>query len=361
VWPAWFGIIYIILDLLGLKDLAAKAEDAFGGRVCPMSPDESAADPFILVVHHRHSWFRFDPFRPLFRRLIVPEGFPAHPHRGFETLTYVLPGMKGLVHRDSMGLKMVYGDGDCQWMTAGSGVLHEEMWHNDLTDDSDKNVFQNSELYQIWLNLPARHKMTSPRIQLVRPAQQSESSPAPPEVPVIDLPTANPVDGVTVRLIAGQFGDMIAEVDTFSEVCIIHATIDAGKTLEIPLPPDYTAMVYVRKGKSLVSAEEPLHRHQLTFFERSRLDYPATDGIRLTNSAQDSSDVSDILLLSGRPLREPVAARGAFVMNTQKQLAKAYLDFSQGPLANYWKHELTDEEWKEQIERGKDKFESLNP
>ena len=97
-----------------------RLEDAFGGRVAPIQFDPREADPFILLVHHRHAFRPLDFLRPLFSAAIMPEGFPAHPHRGFETVTYVLPGRAGMVHRDSEGCRMRYGDGAVQWMTAGS-------------------------------------------------------------------------------------------------------------------------------------------------------------------------------------------------------------------------------------------------
>mmetsp|Transcript_87593 Transcript_87593/g.151663 ORF Transcript_87593/g.151663 Transcript_87593/m.151663 type:complete len:493 (+) Transcript_87593:91-1569(+) len=367
VWPAWNGIIFILLDFLGQKELAAKAEDLFGGRVCPMMLNTAEADPFVLAVHHRHSFLKFDPFRAAFR-FLLPEGFPAHPHRGFETLTYVLPGRRGLLHRDSMGLKMEYGDGECQWMTAGSGILHEEMWSNDNTDISDGGFVSDSELYQIWLNLPSNHKMTKPRIQLLRPTVQQSASSAPPEeVAVIDLPTVSPSEGVSVRVLAGQVGDVASKVETFSDVSIMHTTIAPGSTWDLPLPADFTAMIYVRKGKSLVSSStsglQPMPLHELVVFERA--DAPADappgtgptasaaailpDGIRLSNAADDASDVADVFLLAGRPLREPVVSAGSFVMNTEAEIRQAQIDFSIGPLSRAWDHELPDDQWKSHV------------
>jgi len=362
VWPAASGLAYIILDFLGLTELAAKAEDKFGGRVCPMFFGSNIGDPFILMVHHRHSWNRLDPFRPLFRSLILPEGFPAHQHRGFETITYVLPGMGGLRHRDSMGLKMEYGDGECQWMTAGSGMLHEEMWSNDLTNPSAEGLNFDSELYQIWLNLPSRHKMTKPRVQLLRPSQQTSKyvTTSPEEVPVIDLPTVSPTPGVIVRVLAGKVGNTCSKVQTFSDVMVLHTTIAPGSTWDLPLPPEFTAMLYVRKGDSLVSVETPISVHKLAFFERSdevNIDDGAhfpPDGVRLTNDAVDASDVADVLLLAGRPLREPVASAGPFVMNTEAELRQAFIDFSTGPLSEPWDHTVSDEEWRAQVARNQE-------
>ena len=142
VWPAWQGLPLVVLSQFpALRGVADRLEDLFGGRVCPMQFNGNECDPFVLLVHHRHAFRPFDFFRPIFSAVIMPEGFPAHPHRGFETVTYVLPGRAGLTHRDSEGCKMRYGDGAVQWMTAGRGMLHEEMW------DVDANV--DAELYQV--------------------------------------------------------------------------------------------------------------------------------------------------------------------------------------------------------------------
>lgn len=116
-------------------------EDKFGGRVCPMMflNENTNADPFILLVHHRHSFNRLDPFRYL-TRLIIPEGFPSHPHRGMSTLTYVLQG--SLRHRDSMGFKQIYSGGSAQFLRASKGILHEEMWHLTHPFHEDLELFQ---------------------------------------------------------------------------------------------------------------------------------------------------------------------------------------------------------------------------
>merc|ERR1712032_681768 len=120
-------------------------------------------------------------------------------------------------------------------------MLHEEMWSNDLTDASAEGLNFDAELYQIWLNLPSRHKMTKPRIQLLRPSRQTSDTVTDPpeEVPVIDLPTVYPSPGITVRVLAGEIGSAASKVQTFSDVMILHATIDAGRTWALPLPPDF--------------------------------------------------------------------------------------------------------------------------
>ena len=306
VWPAWNGVVFILLDVLGQRDFAAKLEDWLGGRVCPMMLDAREADPFILLVHHRHSFQRFDPLRAVFR-LLLAEGFPAHPHRGFETVTYVLPGRRGLVHRDSLGFKMRYSDGDAQWMTAGRGMLHEEMWETDANEDADDadggsggssgiagvsnmGLSSDAELYQLWLNLPPAAKMVDPKIQLVRPfakgdaveaavakaaahssgessntpqqqQQQQLGGGSPARLSVVGLPSGEPSPGVTARLLSGEANGLESDTQTYSPVTIVHATLTdegAGKGAvrwELPLPSTYTCLVYVRQGSvDVVSA-----------------------------------------------------------------------------------------------------------
>ncbi|CAM9996035.1 unnamed protein product, partial [Hapterophycus canaliculatus] len=171
--------------MLRLRKLALYLEDLWGGRVGVLQPaDQTESDPFIMFVHHRHTFWPLDPFRPI-SNMFVPEGFPAHPHRGFQTVTYVMKG--GMVHRDSMGLKQTYGANAVQWMSAGRGILHEEMW-----DIKDKWEKADMELYQIWVNLPSTLKMTRPRIQL---AGKGTESP---------LPVATPSKGTQVIVVAGE-------------------------------------------------------------------------------------------------------------------------------------------------------------
>ena len=246
VWPAWFGIVYILLDfVLGKPKVGAWLEDRFGGRVCPMIfRDTSASDPFLLVAHHRHSFNAFDPFRYLFR-FLLPEGFPAHPHRGFETVTYVLRG--GLVHRDSLGVKKSYGapkgsagsgeDAAVQWMTAGSGMLHEEMWRTgDAWDSSDQ------ELFQIWVNLPRADKYANPRMQMLGRDDSSESFSSSKHAGILTevhdrgpVPTVEPVPGVSVRVIAGEAHGVRSPVETFSDLAILHVTLQPGAAAKLHL------------------------------------------------------------------------------------------------------------------------------
>lgn len=337
-WPIVNGVALTALDLVGLRDLAAEAEVAFGGRVAPMSLEGDDADPFVLLVHHRHRFSPWDPLRPLLR-LLIPEGFPAHPHRGFETVTMTIDG--GLTHRDSLGVKQRYGDGDVQWLTAAYGVLHEEMWW--------ANGDGRAELYQLWLNLPARSKMVAPRIQLFRPRAHEHrpepSNAAPPGA-------EGEPRGVRVHLLGGEYdgaraGDELAG----RPVLLLRVEIPPGGEWECPLPASRNCLVYVRRG-ALEAGEAgsaaSLPAHHLAYLPARAA--AGSDGIRLANTAGKSGGpYAEALVMAGEPLREPVAGGGTWVMNSQAELAQADSDYAAGLLGVPWQHTDSDEEWQAHV------------
>lgn len=356
VWPAWFGIVYIILDLiLGKPHVGAWLEDKLGGRVCPMIFQDSAgSDPFMLVAHHRHSFGAFDPFRYVFR-LLFPEGFPAHPHRGFETVTYVLRG--GLVHRDSVGVKKSYGapqgsdgsgeDAAVQWMTAGRGMLHEEMWRTgDVLESSDQ------ELFQIWVNLPQAHKMVPPRMQMLGQAASGEArklrSNAGVATEVRELgpvPSVSPAPGVTVRIIAGEACGVSSPVESYSPLSILHVTIEPGASWTWTRPADWSCLLYVRKGD--VQLGDPgtvvnVH-HTATFHHRMT----ETAIAMAADSSSDSG--ADLLILAGAPLREPVAMGANVIMNSDFELAQSNRDLRSGYFGPSWSHTVDDVSWMDTV------------
>ena len=354
VWPAWQGLALGVLSQIPpLRGVADRLEDAFGGRVCPMQFDPNQADPFILLVHHRHAFRAFDFLRPIFSAVIMPEGFPAHPHRGFETVTYVLPGRAGLTHRDSEGCKMRYGDGAVQWMTAGRGMLHEEMWDTQAgTDDA--------ELYQLWVNLPPDAKFTSPRVQLLEPptgASRGGASSPSAEVQregatsVRRAPLREEVlDGgkVVVRTLASSPGvDAAASssspAETYSPMTIAHVELtssDASYTL--PLPEGWTCIVYVRRGAVSAGSDSVASMYETAYFPRT-----GGDCLKLQNAA---SGLTDVLVLAGEPLGAPVVASGTMVMNSQREVSQALSDYQRGDFGIPWEHTLEDEEWAQQCD-----------
>lgn len=346
VWPAWQGLALVALSQVGqLRGVADRLEGRFGGRVCPISLDPREADPFVLLVHHRHSFRKFDVLRPLFSAAIMPEGFPAHPHRGFETVTYVLPGRDGLTHRDSFGCKMRYGDGAVQWMTAGRGMLHEEMW--DLG-----GAFHEHELYQIWLNLPPGAKMEPPRVQLLgRPDSLCEVERA-GEMPVRvgSYPMVELQGGrVQVRYLsdgtAAGDGNGRPGALTRSPVTVAHVTLAGGGVRhELPLPEGWTCLVYVRSGRVDVGGGTVASQYDMCYMGR-------TGGPLQIESVSDGG--ADVLILAGQPIGAPVVASGTIVMNSQAQVDDALRDYQAGAFGLPWEHTATDAEWEKRCEQAK--------
>ncbi|CAE7818149.1 unnamed protein product [Symbiodinium sp. CCMP2456] len=349
VWPAWFGIVYILLDLLlGKPSVGAWLEDRFGGRVCPMIfRDTTASDPFLLVAHHRHSFNAFDPFRYLFR-FLLPEGFPAHPHRGFETVTYVLRG--GLVHRDSLGVKKSYGapkdssgsgaDAAVQWMTAGSGMLHEEMWRTgEALESSDQ------ELFQIWVNLPKADKYTNPRMQMLGSSDTAESFSASKLGGMLTevhergpVPTVEPAPGVSVCIVAGEADGVRSPIETFSDMAILHVTLQPGAVWAWPKPATWSCLLYTRKGEAILGDDETLPVHHTATLTRAEID----EELKLAASPQEAAEV---LILAGAPLREPVAMGSNIIMNSDAELAVANRDLRRGYFGPSWDHTDDDATW----------------
>ncbi|WP_040883971.1 pirin family protein [Janibacter sp. HTCC2649] len=236
-----------------------------------------------------------------------PKGTPWHPHRGFETVTYMLDGT--FEHKDSHGGGGVISDGDTQWMTAGSGLLHIEA--------PPEEVVVNGGLFhgtQLWVNLPSRQKMSDPRYQDIRGG----------EVRLLSSPDG----GALLRVIAGEVGGHAGPGITHTPIALVHATIEPGAEVDIPWRPDFNALVYVMAGNGQVGAERrPIRMGQLAVLG-------AGDSIRVsaTERQESRSPQLEVMVLGGLPIREPVAAYGPFVMNTRAELVQAFEDFQAGRL-----------------------------
>jgi redox-sensitive bicupin YhaK (pirin superfamily) len=249
-------------------------------------------DPFLLIDH----------LGPVTWEPGAAIGAPDHPHRGFETVTYVLQGENE--HRDSFGGADVLRPGDVQWMTAGAGVIHSEM---------PTPGFQRSggvqQGFQIWVNLPAADKMMTPRYQTLRADQ---------------IPTATSDDGlVTVRVIAGESLSKSARIDTRVPIQMLHITIAPGGNLQQRVPLEQNGIVYVFKGRAQIGATS------VTVVEGQAALLGDGDTITLAVAA-DAAEPAELLLLSGKPLNEPVARYGPFVMNTRAQIEQAFADYQSG-------------------------------
>jgi redox-sensitive bicupin YhaK (pirin superfamily) len=233
-----------------------------------------------------------------------PKGTPWHPHRGFETVTYIIDGT--FRHQDSNGGGGLITNGDTQWMTAGSGLLHIEAPPEELVVSG--GLFHG---FQLWVNLPARMKMTTPRYQDIRAGQ------------VALLSSAD--GGALLRVIAGSFGGHDGPGVTHTPIALVHATVSAGAQVRLPWQADFNALAYVLAGSGSAGTEKrPVQMGQLAVFG-------AGDGIAFAAGPRQDMD---ILLLGGQPIREPVAAYGPFVMNTRAELVQAFEDYQAGRLGS---------------------------
>jgi quercetin 2,3-dioxygenase len=238
-----------------------------------------------------------------------PKGTPWHPHRGFETVTYMIDGT--FQHHDSTGGGGLITDGDTQWMTAGSGLLHIERPPDDLV--ASGGLFHG---VQLWVNLPAADKFVDPRYQDIRGG----------EVKLLRSPDG----GAVLRLIAGSLDGYEGPGVTHTPITYVHATVAPGAKLTVPWSPDFNALVYVLAGRGTVgSAGRPVRTGQLAVFG---------EGGHLTLAADASQDSNtpnlEVLLLGGRPIGEPVAQYGPFVMNTRAELAQAFDDYQAGKMGH---------------------------
>jgi hypothetical protein len=231
-----------------------------------------------------------------------PKGTDWHPHRGFETVTYMIDGT--MQHQDSNGGGGVISNGATQWMTAGSGILHIETPPEALVVSG--GLFHG---IQLWVNLPSRDKMVGPRYQ-------------PLEADEVTLLASD--DGASlVRLIAGDLAGHRGPGSTYTPITVAHATVAPGSRLELPWRPDFNALAYVLAGEGAAGSDgRPIAAGQLARFGA---------GDRLVLSAGANAPL-EVLLLGGQPIREPVASYGPFVMNTKAELQQAMDDFQAGRL-----------------------------
>ena len=238
-----------------------------------------------------------------------PKGTPWHPHRGFETVTYMIDGT--FRHQDSNGGGGLITNGDTQWMTAGGGILHIEEPPEELV--ASGGLFHG---FQLWVNLPARLKMTQPRYQDIRAGQ------------VALLSSAD--GGTLLRVIAGEIDGHAGPGVTHTPIALVHATVSPGAQARLPWRRDFNALGYVLAGAGFVGASRrPVRTGQLATFGPGESITVAAD-----KHMDGPSPSLDILLLGGQPIREPVAAHGPFVMNTRAELVQAFDDFQAGRLGS---------------------------
>jgi redox-sensitive bicupin YhaK (pirin superfamily) len=235
------------------------------------------------------------------------KGFPDHPHRGFETVTYLLEGK--FEHKDSQGHTGIINSGDVQWMTAGSGVIHSELPEKEFSKYGGK-----LHGFQLWVNLPKSNKMMKPRYQ---------------EIPRSKIPTVTTEDGnVIVKLIAGESLGSKAVVDTITPIMYMHFKLESGSSIVQPISKEYNVFAYIIKGKGIVERKNNnkiIERGNLVIFDK----YGKEVYIK---AVEDSKIPLELLLIGGIPIREPIARYGPFVMNTQQEIYEAIEDYRNGQL-----------------------------
>jgi redox-sensitive bicupin YhaK (pirin superfamily) len=245
--------------------------------------------PFLLLDRAGPAEFQPAP---------TPRGVGPHPHRGFETVTIVYRGE--VAHRDSTGQGGVIGPGDVQWMTAGSGILHEEFHSEGFTRSGGP-----LDMVQLWVNLPARHKMTPPRYQAILSQ----------DIPVVSLPD----DAGTLRVIAGDYAGNTGPAHTFSPLSVCDVQLRAGHGAELTAAEGWNTALIVLHGTVQVNGDAIAREAQLVVL--------SSEGRGLQVEANTDST---LLLLSGEPINEPIAGYGPFVMNTQAEILAAIQDFRNG-------------------------------
>ncbi|HEY6934147.1 MAG TPA: pirin family protein [Marmoricola sp.] len=234
-----------------------------------------------------------------------PKGTPWHPHRGFETVTYIIDGV--FDHRDSHGGGGSITNGDTQWMTAGSGLLHIETPPEWLVQAG--GLFHG---IQLWVNLPSSAKWNPPQYQDIRSGQ-------------VGLATSADA-GALVRVIAGHVGETAGPGSTYTPMTMVHATLSRGARLDLPWEPTYNALVYVLSGRGAVGTEaRPLETGNLAVLGAG--DFVS---LRASDHPDSRTPELDVLVLGGEPIREPVAWAGPFVMNTRAEVVQAFEDFQKG-------------------------------
>lgn len=279
----------------GVKSVVTAEKLLEGGGFPVRRPFPTAkcadVDPFLLLDHLGP--VEWGPGQGI--------GAPDHPHRGFETVTYLLSGE--MEHKDSSGHKGKLRPGDVQWMTAGRGVVHSEL-------PSTKFMKEGGTMhgFQLWVNLPARKKMIEPRYQ---------------EIPRENIPTATSKDGlVKVKIIAGESIGVSAVIDTHTPIIYLHFSIKPGGGLTQTVPNNFNAFAYIIKGAATFGPKSVLAKEgQTAIFE---------NGENVSISVPLKGEKTDLLLLAGRPINEPIERYGPFVMNTRKEIQQAIRDSQEG-------------------------------
>ncbi|EKO35236.1 pirin family protein [Leptospira santarosai str. CBC379] len=289
------------MNLKKVKTIRSSLRTVEGGGFPVRRPfpvrDLIQLDPFLLL----------DEMGPVEYKPGKAIGAPEHPHRGFETVTYLLTGE--MEHRDSWGNYGKLKSGDVQWMTAGSGLVHSELPSNDFQKNGGR-----MHGFQLWVNLPSSQKMSRPRYQ---------------DTPSERIPEIETSDGKTkIRVIAGEVFGTKAVIETKIPILYYHFRMIPGADVTVPVPESYNAFVFPFSGDGTLYTEEgktSLKEGEMVWFERGQGD------VRFS-LREDSPSDWQFLLIGGEPVDEPVARYGPFVMNTQEEISQAFYDFHAGKM-----------------------------
>jgi redox-sensitive bicupin YhaK (pirin superfamily) len=250
--------------------------------------DMKRMDPFIMLDYN--SKFNFGATS-------VPRGVGVHPHRGFETVTIAYQGK--VEHHDSAGGGGIIGEGDVQWMTAASGVLHKEFHETEWSKNG--GMFQ---MVQLWVNLPAKDKMSKPKYQAISNA----------EMAIVDLE-----ENGFIEVIAGNYRDQTGPAKTFSSVHLMNAKLKSGGKATFTFPENFNTAALVIEGNIIINGEEKIKTDHLALFENAG-----------KNFTVEATENSIVLILSGEPINEPIVAHGPFVMNYKDEIVQAFEDYNNG-------------------------------
>jgi quercetin 2,3-dioxygenase len=251
--------------------------------------DMERMDPFIMMDYN--SKFYFPPSD-------TPRGVSVHPHRGFETVTIAYKGR--VAHHDSSGGGGIIGEGDVQWMTAASGILHKEYHEEKFSKEGG-----DFQMVQLWVNLPAKYKMSAPKYQSIAHDQIQKY--------------LLPDQAGTIEVIAGEYNGLKGSASTFSPVYMLNARLNQNGKATFDFPTQYNTAFLVVEGSVRVNNVEDVPTDHFVLFEN--------DG---TEFSIEASEDAVVLLLSGEPLNEPIASHGPFVMNTHEEIVQAIKDFNMG-------------------------------
>lgn len=249
--------------------------------------DMERMNPFIMLDYNSKHYFSPTD---------TPRGVGVHPHRGFETVTIAYQGK--VAHHDSAGGGGVIGEGDVQWMTAASGVLHKEYHEEEFSKQGG-----DFQMVQLWVNLPAKDKMSTPKYQAITNAQMTKCQ----------------TTGGYIELIAGTYNNAKGPASTFTPIHLMNAKLDKGGTATFDFPKEFNTAMIVIEGSIRVNDTETVATDHFVLMEN--------DGETFSIEAQEQAVV---LVMSGKPILEPIAAHGPFVMNTKQELVQAFQDFQSG-------------------------------